>query len=388
MDDVELLYREKQSLEAITKLGLTDSDAVRRLQAEFKKQLYGENGKDLEALEMAIGSGQYTFEQRRNEIFENMKARFDEIIAPPDIVPMSGAVRNLLELRSQVRENPDLLYSKTALKGEDVNSLFDYLNTGGERNPELGQFYKNARFRVVEDGQVKVLGGYQAAEIRGKELGIYDQKGKKLMNFNAKILKDYKLVNDVENKTTASKVIRTFSTEEQDNMREFLTQHAINRSGGTSQVEDTTFTYRGRSGATNSRQGVTRMDGARIVALAKEGSTDFGRYQLTNEHILLLHSNGMIDLNKEFTEDQQSMAVVNLMSLNANRTNSISGAVTDETKNFRKLINFSSDEQEAIKTAFPNLSQNYFAQFQNLEAEVAQVILSDLEKFQTTNRSK
>ena len=152
------------------------------------------------------------------------------------------------------------------------------------------------------------------------------------MNFNAKILKDYKLVNDVENKTTASKVIRTFSTEEQDNMREFLTQHAINRSGGTSQVEDTTFTYRGRSGATNSRQGVTRMDGARIVALAKEGSTDFGRYQLTNEHILLLHSNGMIDLNKEFTEDQQSMAVVNLMSLNANRTNSISGAVTDETK--------------------------------------------------------
>ena len=124
------------------------------------------------------------------------------------------------------------------------------------------------------------------------------------------------------------------------------------------------------------------MNGARIVALAQDGSTDFGRYQLTNEHILLLHNNNMIDLTKEFTEDQQSMAVVNLMSLNANRTNSISGAVTDETKNFRKLINFSSDEQEAIKTAFPNLTQNYFAQFQNLEADVAKVILSDLEKFQ------
>ena len=391
MDDVELLYRQKQSLEAITKLGLTDSDAVKRLQAEFKRQLYGENGKDLEALEMAIGSGQYTFEQRRNEIFDDMKTRFDEIIKAPAIVPMSEAVGDLLELRAQVNKNPDLLYSKTALKGEDVNSLFDFLNTGGERNPELRQFYKNLRFRVIEDGQVKVLGGYEAAEVRGKELGIYDQKGKKLMNFNAKILKDYKLVNDVENKTTASKVIRTFSTEEQENMREFLNQHAINRSGGTSQVEDTSFTYRGRGGSTNVRQGLTRINGERVVALARQGSTDFGRYQLTNEHILLLHENGMIDLNKEFTEDQQSMAVVNLMSLNANRTNSISGAVTDETKNFRKLINFSSDEQEAIKTAFPNLSRNYFAQFQTLEAEVAQVILSDLEKFQQqteANRQK
>ena len=391
LDDVDLFYRQYKTLDAKIDLGLDDTNAVRRLQAEFKKILYGENGKDLEALEFAIGSNQYTFQQRVDEIFKDMESRIESIIKPPDVVPLSEATRGLLELRSQVRENPDLLYSKTALKGEDVNSLFDYLNTGGERNSELGQFYKNARFRIVEDGQVKVLGGYQAAEIRGKELGIYDQKGKKLMNFNAKILKDYKLVNDVENKTTASKVIRTFSTEEQENMKEFLDQHAVNRSGGTSQVEDTTFTYRGRSGATNSRQGVTRMDGARLVALAKEGSTDFGRYQLTNEHILLLHSNGMIDLNKEFTEDQQSMAVVNLMSLNANRTNSISGAVTDETKNFRKLINFSSDEQEAIKQAFPNLTQNYFAQFQNLEAEVAQVILSDLEKFQKqteTNRQK
>ena len=391
MDDVELLYREKQTLEAVTKLGLSDSDAVKRLQDEFKRQIYGENGKDLEALEMAIGSGQYTFQQRRDEIFADMKTRFDEIIKAPAVVPMSEAVGDLLALRAQVNKNPNLLYSKTALQGEDVNSLFDYLNTGGERNKELGQFYKNARFRIVEDGQVKVLGGYQAAEIRGKELGIYDQKGKKLMNFNAKILKDYKLVNDVENKTTASKVTRAFSDGKGEKMTEFLTQHAINRSGGTTQVEDTGYTYKSRSGFTGKREGVTRMDGARIVKLAQEGSTDFGRYLLSNENILLLHENGMIDLTKEFTEDQQSLAVINLMALNANRTNSISGAVTEDTKNFRKLTNFSSEELEAIKQVFPNLSENYFAQFQTLEKEVAQLILSDLEKYQqdiAANRQK
>ena len=74
--------------------------------------------------------------------------------------------------------------------------------------------------------------------------------------------------------------------------------------------------------------------------------------------------------------------VIDLMALNANRTNSISGAVTEETKNFRKMTNFSSEELDVIKQIFPNLSENYFAQFQTLEAEVAQLILSDLEKFQ------
>ena len=189
---------------------------------------------------------------------------------------MSEAVGDLLELRAQVRENPDLLFSKTALKGEDVNSLFDFLNTGGVRNPELQQFYKNARFRVIEDRKVRVLGGYEDAEVRGKELGIYDQKGKKLMNFNAKILKNPKAVNDVENKTTAEKVIYAFSEGKGEKMTEVLTLHAINRSGGTSMVEDNAYTYKGRSGSTRQQDGVTRMNGARIVALAQDGSTGFG----------------------------------------------------------------------------------------------------------------
>ncbi len=382
LEDVDLFYREQKTLDAKEDLGLTDTNSVRRLQAEFKRQLYGENGKDLEALKFAIGSGQYTFQQRVDEILKNMEGRLESIIKAPAVVPLSEAVGDLLELRAQVRENPDLIFSKTALKGEDVNSLFDFLNTGGVRNPELQQFYKNARFRVIEDGKVRVLSGYEAAEVRGKELGIYDQKGKKLMNFNAKILQDAKAVNNVENKTTAQKVTNAFSGGKGEKMTEFLTQHAINRSGGTSMVEDNAYTYKGRSGSTSQRDGVTRMNGARIVALAEDGSTGFGRYLLSSENILELHRNGMIDLNKEFTEDQQSLAVINLMALNSNRTNSISGAVTEETKNFRKLTNFSSEELNVIKQIFPNLSENYFAQFQTLEAEVAQLILSDLEKFQ------
>ena len=164
-------------------------------------------------------------------------------------------------------------------------------------------------------------------------------------------------------------------------MKEFLTQHAINRSGGTSQAEDDGYSFV-RAGGSSDRTGLTGLSGQQLVNLAKSGSTDFGRYNLSSEHILKLHEKGRIDLDKPFTEDLQSMAVLDLMALNTNQQNSISGAVTEETKNFRKLVNFTNEENELIKQVFPNLSENYFAQFKNLDAEVAKLILSDLERYQ------
>ena len=127
---------------------------------------------------------------------------------------------------------------------------------------------------------------------------------------------------------------------------------------------------------------MTRLNGQQLVNLAKGGSTDFGRYKLTSEQILYLDENGRIDYSKPFDENAASMAVLDLMALNTNRTNSIRGAVTEETKNFRKLVNFTNEENELIKQIFPNLSENYFAQFKNLDAEVAKLILSDLERYQ------
>jgi len=381
VDGIELLYRQKQTLEAGPKLGKTDSNAVKRLQAEFLKVLYGENGKELEAVKMAIGQNQYTFDDKVREIEADLLKRFDAIIAEPPIKPLGESVRAALELRNQVSENPDLLYSKAALAGEDINRLFDYLNTGGERNKDLGMFYKNARFKIVEDGQVKVLSGYEAAEVRGKELGLYDQKDKKLMNFNAKILKDYKLVNDVENKTTAQKVSNVFFQGDPKKLKDFLIQHAINRSGGTSQAEDDGYSFT-RAGGSYDRTGLTGLSGQQLVNLAKSGSTDFGRYKLSKENILELDKEGRIDYSKPFTEDRQSKAVLDIMALNTNRQNSISGAVTEETKNFRKLSNFTLEENEVIKQIFPNLSKNYFAQFSTLDREVANLLLSDLERYQ------
>ena len=110
VDGIEDLYKEKQTLEAVTKLGRSDSKAVKRLQAEFLRLLYGENGKELEAVKMAIGTNQYTFEDKVREIEADLLKRFDSIVAEPPIKPLGESVRAALELRNQVKDNRDLLF--------------------------------------------------------------------------------------------------------------------------------------------------------------------------------------------------------------------------------------------------------------------------------------
>ena len=58
------------------------------------------------------------------------------------------------------------------------------------------------------------------------------------------------------------------------------------------------------------------------------------------------------------------------------------------SKDFGKLIKLTQEEQQVVNQVFPNLTQNYFAQFQNLEAEVAKIIISDLEKERTAKKGK
>ena len=75
--------------------------------------------------------------------------------------------------------------------------------------------------------------------------------------------------------------------------------------------------------------------------------------------------------------------------MNANRkSNAIRGAVTEETKQFGKLLNLTLDEITAVNTTFPNLENNYFAQFQNLDQEVAKIIISDIEKERLAKKGK
>ncbi|MAL42610.1 hypothetical protein, partial [Hyphomonas sp.] len=367
--------------------GLTDLDIrlAEKLQDEFRARFNGEDNKDLDVFEIAEGRGTITYKQRRNEILDELEAEYSNFKESKTTVKLVEAgVGDVIKLRRELQKKPELFNKKEAFKSEPVDDLFEYVDSGGQRHPELEQYYKTLRIRVPDGkGNFRVLSGSEAIYKRAAILGLIDPETK-LTDPYAKILQDFRKENDVKNFTSEQKVFRNMRTGEQQNFNEYLTMLSEKRGG----QDANQFTFV-RNGNTSARQNLNNLNGGLVVELARNGSTNFGMYNLSNNVILDLDKKGLIDKTKPFNEDAQSFAVISLMNMNANRkSNAIRGAITEDTKEFGKLIQLTQEEIQAVNTAFPNLSQNYFAQFQNLEAEVAKIIISDIEKERLAKKGK
>ena len=367
--------------------GLTDLDIrlAEKLQDEFRARFNGEDNKDLDIFEIAEGRGTITYKQRRNEILDELEAEYDNFKEDKNTVKLVEAgVGDVIKLRRELQKKPELFNKKEAFKSEPVDDLFEYVKHGGQRHPELENYYKALRIRVPDGkGNFRVLSGSEAIYQRAAILGLQDPKTL-MVDPYAKILQDFRKENDVKNFTSEQKVFRNMRTGEQQDFKEYLTMLSEKRGG----QDANQFTFI-RSGNTSSRQNLNSLSGAQVVELAKNGSTNFGMYNLSSDIIKDLNDAGFIDADKPFNEDAQSFAVLSLMAMKANRkSNAIRGAITEDTKDFGKLIKLNQEEQQVVNTVFPNLSQNYFAQFQNLEAEVAKIIISDIEKERLARKGK
>ena len=367
---------------------LTDLDirVAESIKADFREKFYGPDGKDLDLFELAEGRGTLTYENRRDEILTELEKNYDNYVDDVSKVKKltEAGVGDVIALRRQIKKSPELFKKNEALKSEPVNKLFDFVDSNGARHPELKQYYKALQVRVTDDeGNVRILSGTEAIYDRATTLGLYDPKTK-LADPYAKILRDYRKENDMKIFPSEQKAFRNMRTGEQQDFKEYLTMLSEKRGGQSANQ----FQFN-RNGNTSVRQNLNSLDGGQIVDLAKTGSDNFGMYNLSTDMILDLDRLGLIDKTKPFNEDAQSFAVVSLMAMKANRkSNAIRGAITDDTKEFGKLINLTKEEQEVVNTVFPNLTQNYFAQFQNLEAEVAKIIISDLEKERLAKKGK
>ena len=361
-----------------TRFSRLDLRVAELMKADFREKFIGPDGQNLDLFEVAEGRGTQTYEQYRDTILDGLQKNYAKYVAKAkERVKLTDAgVGDVIALRRQLNKNPELFKKKEAFKTEPVDKLFDYVDTGGARHPELEQYYKALRIRVPNDeGGFTLLSGKAAIYDRAETLGLYDPETK-LANPYAKILQDYKKQNDVQNHTSEQKVLRNMRTGEQQNFAEYLTMLQEKRGGQNANQ----FEFN-RNGNTSVRQNLNNLDGGQVVALAKRGSDNFGMYNMSTDMILDLDRLGLIDYSKPFNEDAQSFAVISLMNMNANRkSNAIRGAVTEETKQFGKLLNLTLDEIKAVNATFPNLENNYFAQFQNLDQEVAKIIISDIEK--------
>ena len=367
---------------------LTDVDirVAEAIKADFREKFYGPDGKDLDLFELAEGRGTLTYENRRDEILAELEKNYQEYVdGTTKIKKLTDAgVGDVIALRRQLTKNPELFKKKEAFKSEPVDKLFDFVDTGGGRHPELKQYYKALRVRVPDGkGNFRILSGTEAIYDRAVTLGLYDPDTK-LADPYAKILQDYRKENDMKTFPSEQKAFRNMRTGEQQDFNEYLTMLQEKRGGQNANQ----FEFN-RSGNSSVRQNLNSLDGRQVVDLARAGSDNFGMYNMSTDMILDLDRLGLIDYNKPFNEDAQSFAVLSLMAMKANRkSNAIRGAITEDTKDFGKLIKLNQEEQQVVNTVFPNLSQNYFAQFQNLEAEVAKIIISDIEKERLARKGK
>ena len=367
---------------------LTDLDirVAEAIKADFREKFIGPDGRNLDLFELAEGRGTLTYENRRDEILAELEKNYKDYVDDSTKIKKltDAGVGDVIALRRQLTKNPELFKKQEAFKSEPVDKLFDFVDSGGARHPELKQYYKALRIRVTdENGNIKVLSGTEAIYDRAEILGLIDSKTLRV-DPHAKILKDFRKENDMKTFPSEQKAFRNMRTGEQQDFNEYLTMLSEKRGGQNANQ----FEFN-RNGNTSVRQNLNSLDGGQVVDLANNGSDNFGMYNLSTDMILDLDRLGLIDKTKPFNEDAQSFAVVSLMAMKANRkSNAIRGAITNDTKDFGKLIKLTKEEQDVVNTVFPNLTQNYFAQFQNLEAEVAKIIISDIEKERLAKKGK
>ena len=120
---------------------------------------------------------------------------------------------------------------------------------------------------------------------------------------------------------------------------------------------------------------------------AKAGATDFGMYNISAQELIEVVEAGGIRVDDTMDEQTQNAIVFGLMRIQANKSNSIMGAIVDADKDWRRLTNLSDEERTQVLQFFPNLRGMKNNQFQNLQGDINEIILDKVRK-PTTNTEK
>ena len=118
---------------------------------------------------------------------------------------------------------------------------------------------------------------------------------------------------------------------------------------------------------------------------AKAGATDFGMYKISAQELIEVVEAGGIRVDDTMDESTQNAIVFGLMRIQANKSNSIMGALVDADKDWRRLTNLSDVERTQVLQFFPNLRGMKNNQFQNLQGDINEIILDNV-KTQKTNK--
>ena len=385
-DRIKKLVAEKEKSTGDTStLGADDMDTVDRIYAAYLEEFRGENGQTQDLIDISISRGKKTFTDIRASILKGLMDNYESYTKTPEAFKASQlGVQDVIKLRRELNQKPELFKKPEAFKGEPVDDLFEFVKTNGDRHPELKDYYGTLRIRVPDgNGNFRILSGTEAIYDRAVTLKLQDPNTL-LINPDAQVLKDWRKENDMKTFPSEQKALRNYfmSDQETADFNTWLTSFSKQQGG-----DENTYSFV-RNSVPSNRSNLRRIDGNAVVNLAEKGSTEFGMYKIPGEIILALDKAGKIDKTKPFDENAQSKAVIDYMILNANRrSKAIRGAITKDNAMFGELINMSAEEQEAVNNVFPNLKKNYWARFENVDRDVAKIIITDIEKA-VTEREK
>ena len=171
--------------------------------------------------------------------------------------------------------------------------------------------------------------------------------------------KNLQLLNDDDDTTTETKMLKSFEVRENPNLYSKPTD-----TPGLKKFFD--------------NRNLTQLSVADAYRLAKEGYSNFGLYGFSSEELIEVVEAGGIDVRDTMDEQTQKAMVFGLMRIQANKSNSIMGALVEADKDWRRLTNLNDAQRTQVLQFFPNLRGMPNNQFQSLQGDINEIIIESI----------
>ena len=265
------------------------------------------------------------------------------------------------EITNSVFEKRGLLQYIKYADGNFKGEFPAYLTALGNAHGMTGRQYAIMRLRALG----LLSGNNNFAENPEDKLALSD-KDKKFLYLNANATKNLQLLNISDENRSNEKLML-------EQLKNGNSVEYFEGKGLISSLLD------------NLGSGQTIRTVEEVYNLAKNGNaTNFGLYGFSAEELIAAVDSGAISKDADFNEDTQSLMAVELVRVQANKSNSIMGAVTEADKDWRRLSDLNEIEKAAVLRFFPTLRGMPMNQFQNLQQDIALVFLDDI---QQTNKT-
>ena len=171
--------------------------------------------------------------------------------------------------------------------------------------------------------------------------------------------KNLNLLNDDDDTTIETKMLKSFQVRENANLYSKPTD-----TPGLKKFFD--------------NRNLTQLTVADAYRLAKQGYSNFGLYGFSAEELIEVVEAGGIRVDGLMDEQAQKAMVFGLMRIQANKSNSIMGALVEADKDWRRLTNLSDTDRTQVLQFFPNLRDMPNNQFQNLQGDINEIIVESV----------